>query len=131
MGSEMCIRDRAQEHDLEELRVRGDDQRERVGGSLGDAAHRRTGNVRCVRMVHMRALAEGMSAGVGDNSQIRASLKYAPFCIMRILPALIWKLDGDPPEVLDERLLPLLEAIAASPSSASRRSRPGRRACPG
>lgn len=38
---------------------------------------------------------------------------------MRILPALIWKLDGDPPEVLDERLLPLLEAIAASASLAA------------
>ena len=38
---------------------------------------------------------------------------------MRILPALLWKLDGDPPEVLDERLLPLLEAIAASASLAA------------
>jgi len=38
---------------------------------------------------------------------------------MRIVPALTWSLDGDPVEALDDRLLPLLEAIAASGSLAA------------
>ena len=35
---------------------------------------------------------------------------------MRIVPSLLWTLDGDPAEPLDARLLPLLEAVAASES---------------
>ena len=35
---------------------------------------------------------------------------------MRLVPALTWKLDGDPAAALDERLLPLLEAIAGAQS---------------
>ena len=38
---------------------------------------------------------------------------------MRIVPALSWKVAGEPAEALDERLLPLLQAIAASGSLAS------------
>lgn len=38
---------------------------------------------------------------------------------MRLIPSLTWALDGDAPEALDERLLPLLEAIGASQSLAS------------
>jgi len=38
---------------------------------------------------------------------------------LRVVPSLVWALDGDPPESLDERLLPLLEAIAASQSLAA------------
>ena len=38
---------------------------------------------------------------------------------MRIVPRLVWKLEGKAPEVLDERLLPLLEAIAATASLAA------------
>ncbi len=32
---------------------------------------------------------------------------------MRIVPALIWKLEGESLEALDARLLPLLQAVAA------------------
>ena len=35
---------------------------------------------------------------------------------MRVIPALSWKVEGDPPEPLDVRLLPLLAPIAASAS---------------
>ncbi len=38
---------------------------------------------------------------------------------MRIVPQLVWKLEGKAPEVLDERVLPLLEAIAATASLAA------------
>jgi molybdate transport repressor ModE-like protein len=38
---------------------------------------------------------------------------------MRIVPTLVWQLDGDPAERLDERLLPLLEAVSASQSLAA------------
>jgi molybdate transport repressor ModE-like protein len=38
---------------------------------------------------------------------------------MRFVPALRWSLDGDPGEALDDRLLPLLEAITATASLAA------------
>jgi len=38
---------------------------------------------------------------------------------MRLIPTLSWSLEGDPVEPLDDRLLPLLEAIAASASLAA------------
>ena len=38
---------------------------------------------------------------------------------MRIIPTLSWSLDGHPAEALDDRLLPLLEAVAASESLAA------------
>ena len=38
---------------------------------------------------------------------------------MRVVPSLVWDLEADPRERLDERLLPLLEAIAASRSLAA------------
>jgi putative molybdopterin biosynthesis protein len=38
---------------------------------------------------------------------------------MRIVPQLVWKLEGSTPEVLDGRLLPLLEAIQATASLAA------------
>src|SRR5437868_3809530 len=38
---------------------------------------------------------------------------------MRVVPSVVWTLDGDPGERLDERLLPLLEAIVASGSLAT------------
>ena len=38
---------------------------------------------------------------------------------MRVIPALIWKLEGEALEVLDPRLLPLLQAIARSASLAA------------
>ncbi|MEO8133649.1 MAG: substrate-binding domain-containing protein [Betaproteobacteria bacterium] len=38
---------------------------------------------------------------------------------MRIVPVLSWRLDGETPAALDERLLPLLEAIAATSSLAA------------
>jgi molybdate transport repressor ModE-like protein len=38
---------------------------------------------------------------------------------MRVVPALTWMLDGDPVEMLDDRLMPLLEAISASASLAA------------
>jgi molybdate transport repressor ModE-like protein len=38
---------------------------------------------------------------------------------MRIVPALLWKLEGDSVEALDARLLPLLQAISASASLAA------------
>jgi molybdate transport repressor ModE-like protein len=37
---------------------------------------------------------------------------------MRLIPALAWTLEGEPPEPLDARLVPLLEAIARSASLA-------------
>jgi molybdate transport repressor ModE-like protein len=38
---------------------------------------------------------------------------------MYIIPSVVWHLDGDPVETLDERLLPLLEAVATSRSLAA------------
>jgi putative molybdopterin biosynthesis protein len=38
---------------------------------------------------------------------------------MRVIPTLGWRLDGDPGEAIDPRLLPLLEAIAATGSLAA------------
>jgi molybdate transport repressor ModE-like protein len=38
---------------------------------------------------------------------------------MRIVPSLVWRLEGDSTEMMDGRLLPLLEAIAASASLAA------------
>ena len=38
---------------------------------------------------------------------------------MRIVPSVVWCLDGDPVEALDQRILPLLEAVAASRSLAA------------
>ena len=38
---------------------------------------------------------------------------------MRIVPTLSWQLDADPPEAIDARLMPLLEAISASASLAA------------
>ena len=38
---------------------------------------------------------------------------------MRIVPSVVWRLDGDPVEALDERVLPLLKAVAASRSLAA------------
>jgi molybdate transport repressor ModE-like protein len=46
-------------------------------------------------------------------------MKYALACIMRVAPAFGWILDGDPPEPLDGRLLPLLDAIARTSSLAA------------
>jgi molybdate transport repressor ModE-like protein len=38
---------------------------------------------------------------------------------MRLVPSLLWRLEGDAAEALDARLLPLLEAVAASASLAA------------
>ena len=38
---------------------------------------------------------------------------------MRVVPALVWNLEGESVEALDARLLPLLQAIAASASLAA------------
>ena len=38
---------------------------------------------------------------------------------MRVVPTLSWRLEGDPAEAVDARLLPLLESIAASASLAA------------
>ncbi len=38
---------------------------------------------------------------------------------MRLVPSLVWRIDGDAAEAVDGRLLPLLEAIAASASLAA------------
>ena len=54
-----------------------------------------------------------------DDSGNWLNPKHAAPCIMRIAPVLSWRLDGDPVEALDERLLPLLEAIAATASLAA------------
>ena len=50
---------------------------------------------------------------------MRVADKYANICIMKITPALIWNLEGESVEPLDGRLLPLLQAIAATASLAA------------
>jgi len=35
---------------------------------------------------------------------------------MRVVPSVVWSLDADPPEAIDARLIPLLDAVAASAS---------------